>query len=142
MCDALGVAETGAYQGRSHGGEMRNTQGSSALTRYQILRGTSEDFRKRRPGGFSERGRKYGETIYGLNVPKGGGIPKNVIDHDASREHAQGVVSGMIKDIKLPKEPSTWSDSQLNTFIKRYRGRSESQDPRYYQTVRREFGRK
>ena len=139
LCDALGVAETGAYQGREHGGEMRNTAGSSALTRYQILSGTSKDFRDRRPKGFTQRAKDYAEEIYSLDIPKGGAIPSHVIDHVASREHAQGVVAGMIKDRGLPAEPSKWSDDQLNTFIKRYRGVPESEDPRYYKTVRREF---
>tara|TARA_X000001388_G_scaffold71644_1_gene61598 strand:+ start:580 stop:1845 length:1266 start_codon:yes stop_codon:yes gene_type:complete len=139
LCDALGFAETGPYQGRDHGGEMRNLTGSTALTRYQILKPTSEDFRRRRPGGFTPEAIKYAEKIYDLDIPTGGSIPLDVIDHDASRQHAQGIVAGMIKDMKLPAEPSTWDDSQMTKFIKRYRGVSETKDPKYYEKVRSKF---
>ena len=139
LCDALAFAETGPYQGRDHGGEMRNLIGSTALTKFQILKPTSEDFRKRRPEGFTPEAIKHAEEIYALDIPPGGSIPLDVIDHAASRQHAQGVVAGMIKDMKLPAEPSTWDDSQLTKFIKRYRGVSETKDPKYYEKVRSKF---
>jgi hypothetical protein len=147
FCDALQQAETGGEKQKFIRTKHAPKGGSSAFGPMQITGTTLIDMVERHPENFPDK--KYAQSLidqsklflkYGKEKDKPGYDPKydyggagDPALHDPKkyRQVGMGVVKGMAQDI-FKGVPDDLSKEQVEKLVKRYRGASREQDPRYY----------